>query len=126
MLLDDPDRCARTPSPFCDRERSLPTAREAPRTPETSTLVAVAPVETMDHGACNVIYIDRRANDEHVRRESLSHSLAARTSTGSVTPSYFGLAKAPPAEVHSNVDTILSAFSEGTLLIARVSCAPLD
>jgi hypothetical protein len=67
----------------------------------------------MEHGACNVIYIDRRANDEHVRRESLSDSLAARTSTGSVAPGYFGFTKTPPAELHSNVEAILSTFSEG-------------
>lgn len=69
----------------------------------------------MEHGACNVIYIDRRANDEHVRRESLSNSLAARTTTGSVAPGYFGFAKTPPAEIHSNVEAILSTFSEGKL-----------
>jgi 3',5'-cyclic-nucleotide phosphodiesterase len=67
----------------------------------------------MEHGACNVIYIDRRANEEHVRSESLSDSLAARTSTGSVAPGYFGFAKTSPAELHSNVDAILSTFSEG-------------
>jgi hypothetical protein len=69
----------------------------------------------MEHGACNVIYIDRRANEEHVRRESLSNSLAARTTTGSVAPGYFSLAKTPPAEIHSNVEAILSTFSEGKL-----------
>ena len=67
----------------------------------------------MEHGACNVIYIDRRANDEHVRRESLSGSLAARTSTGSMSPGYFGTGKPPPAELHANVETILTTFNEG-------------
>jgi hypothetical protein len=69
----------------------------------------------MEHGACNVIYIDRRANEEHVRRESLSSSLAARTSTGSVAAGYFGFSKAPPAEVHTNVESILSTFNEGNV-----------
>lgn len=68
----------------------------------------------MEHGVCNVVYIDRRANDEHVRRETLSDSLVARTSTGNVNPSYFALGKTPPAEVHANVEAILSMFSEGT------------
>lgn len=66
----------------------------------------------MEHGVCNVVYIDRRANDEHVRRETLSDSLVARTSTGNVNPSYFALGKTPPAEVHANVEAILSMFSE--------------
>jgi CheY-like chemotaxis protein len=69
----------------------------------------------MEHGACNVIYIDRRANDEHVRRESLSNSLAARTTTGSVAQGYFGFAKTPPPEIHANVEAILSTFNEGKL-----------
>lgn len=67
----------------------------------------------MEHGMCNVVYLDRRANDEHVRRETLSSSLVARTSTGSVGQSYFGLGKTPPAEVHANVEAILSMFNEG-------------
>ncbi|KAF2709447.1 HD-domain/PDEase-like protein [Pleomassaria siparia CBS 279.74] len=81
----------------------------------------------MEHGACNVIYIDRRANDEHVRRESLSNSLAARTSTGSVAPGYFTLGKVPPAEIHANVESILSTFNEvhicrsGSACLAKIS-----
>lgn len=69
----------------------------------------------MEHAACNVIYIDRRANDEHVRKESLSSSLAARTSTGNVSHNtYFNFGKPPPAELRANVETILSIFNEGT------------
>lgn len=71
----------------------------------------------MEHGACNVIYVDRRANDEHVRRETLSSSLVARTSTGNVGQSYFALGKTPPVEVHANVETILSVFNEGRKLL---------
>jgi hypothetical protein len=67
----------------------------------------------MEHGMCNVIYIDRRANDEHVRRDTLSDSLVARTSTGNVGQSYFAMGKLPPAEVHANVEAILSMFNEG-------------
>lgn len=79
----------------------------------------------MEHGMCNVVYLDRRANDEHVRRETLSDSLVARTSTGSVGQSYFALGKAPPAEVHANVEAILSMFNEGRLppLRAQVHCS---
>ncbi|KAH7078324.1 hypothetical protein FB567DRAFT_132558 [Paraphoma chrysanthemicola] len=66
----------------------------------------------MEHGMCNVIYIDRRAHDEHVKRETLSDSLVARTSTGNVGQSYFALGKTPPVEVHANVEAILSMFNE--------------
>ncbi|EDU50238.1 high affinity phosphodiesterase [Pyrenophora tritici-repentis Pt-1C-BFP] len=69
----------------------------------------------MDHGACNVVYIDRRANDEHVRKETLSKSLVARTSTGNVGQSYFALGKTSPREVHDNVEAILSISNEGML-----------
>ncbi|KAF1832752.1 HD-domain/PDEase-like protein [Decorospora gaudefroyi] len=66
----------------------------------------------MEHGACNVVYIDRRANDEHVRKETLSKSLVARTSTGSVGQSYFALGKSSPREVHDNVEAVLSISAE--------------
>jgi hypothetical protein len=72
----------------------------------------------MEHGVCNVIYVDRRANDEHVRRETLSSSLIARTSTGNVGQSYFALGKAPPIEVHTNLEAILSIFNEGKQLMS--------
>ncbi|KAF2007365.1 HD-domain/PDEase-like protein [Amniculicola lignicola CBS 123094] len=75
----------------------------------------------MDHGACNVVYVDRRANDEHVLRESLSNSLVARTSKGNVH-GYFGFAKSPPAEVHSNLEAILSTFSEVHICGSGSSC----
>jgi hypothetical protein len=67
----------------------------------------------MEHGACNVVYIDRRANDEHVRKETLSKSLVARTTTGNVGQSYFALGKTSPREVHDNVEAILSISTEG-------------
>ncbi|KAF9735487.1 cyclic nucleotide phosphodiesterase [Paraphaeosphaeria minitans] len=77
----------------------------------------------MEHGACNVIYIDRRANDEHVRRETLSSSLVARTSTGNVPQGYFpGPAKAPPPQVHTNVESILSIFNEVHVCGSGRSC----
>ncbi|OCL04925.1 HD-domain/PDEase-like protein [Glonium stellatum] len=76
----------------------------------------------MEHGACNVIYIDRRANDEHVRRETLSNSLAARTSTGSYSPGYFSFGKPAPAEIHANIDAILSIFNEVHICGSGASC----
>ncbi|KAF2625832.1 HD-domain/PDEase-like protein [Macroventuria anomochaeta] len=76
----------------------------------------------MEHGACNVIYVDRRANDEHVKRETLSSSLIARTSTGNVGQSYFALGKTPPVEVHANVEAILSIFNEVHICGSGSSC----
>ncbi|KAJ4345166.1 3',5'-cyclic-nucleotide phosphodiesterase [Ascochyta clinopodiicola] len=76
----------------------------------------------MEHGACNVIYVDRRVHDEHVRRETLSSSLIARTSTGNVGQSYFALGKPPPVEVHANVEAILSIFNEVHICGSGRSC----
>lgn len=76
----------------------------------------------MEHGACNVIYIDRRANDEHVRTESLSSSLAARTSTGSVLQSYFGLTKTPSVDITTNLEAILSMFAQVHICKSGSSC----
>ncbi|KAF2856590.1 HD-domain/PDEase-like protein [Plenodomus tracheiphilus IPT5] len=76
----------------------------------------------MDNGACNVIYIDRRANDEHVRKETLSKSLVARTSTGNVGQSYFTMGKASPREVHDNVEAILTMFNEVYVCGSGKSC----
>ncbi|CAI6335882.1 unnamed protein product [Periconia digitata] len=82
----------------------------------------------MEHGACNVIYIDRRANDEYVRRETLSSSLAATTTTGNMNQGYFNLGKTtPPADIHANIETILSTFNQvhicgsGGSCLARIS-----
>ena len=81
----------------------------------------------MDHGACNVVYIDRRANDEHVRKENLSKSLVARTSTGNVGQSYFAVGKTSPREVHDNVEAMLSISTEGTMRApARRHPTPTD
>ncbi|KAF1947274.1 hypothetical protein EJ02DRAFT_139202 [Clathrospora elynae] len=66
----------------------------------------------MDHGACNVIYIDRRANDEQVRKETLHKSLVAREDTGAAGQSYFALGKTSPREVRDNVEAILSISAE--------------
>lgn len=73
----------------------------------------------MEHGACNVVYIDRRANDEHVRKETLSKSLVARTTTQNVGQSYFAMGKTSPREVHDNVEAMLSISTEGTMRPAR-------
>ncbi|KAF2205919.1 HD-domain/PDEase-like protein [Delitschia confertaspora ATCC 74209] len=75
----------------------------------------------MEQVPCNVIYIDRRANDEVVRRETLSNSMVARTST-SFSQGYFNLGKPAPVEVHSNVEAILSIFNEVYICGSGTSC----
>lgn len=67
----------------------------------------------MDHGACNVIYLDRRAREELVRRDTISMSLAAVANNAHDTQGYFRLGNPQAREVHSNIETILSTFNEG-------------
>lgn len=71
----------------------------------------------MEHGACNIIYLDRRAREELVRRDSLS---VTRDSVGSESAEYFK-SDGPqvPLEVRSNVESILSTFNEGKKAILR-------
>lgn len=71
----------------------------------------------MDHGAVNVIYLDRRAVNEHVRRTTLSQSWAmksANPASESDTPGYFNVGKPPHSdEILANVESILSVFNDG-------------
>ena len=73
----------------------------------------------MEHGACNIIYLDRRAREELVRRDSL---LASRVSNSSESAEYFKPDGSQlPLEVQSNIEAILSTFNEGAH--ARLSCS---
>jgi hypothetical protein len=68
----------------------------------------------MEHGACNIIYLDRRARDELVKRDSL---FPARASVASEAGEYFKPDGSPlPAEVQVNIESILSTFNEGMLV----------
>jgi CheY-like chemotaxis protein len=67
----------------------------------------------MEHGACNVIYLDRRANEEYVRRDQAASSLAARASADTQSLNYFTPSKPTNAEVRENVNAILAFFNEG-------------
>ena len=70
----------------------------------------------MDHGACNVVYLDRRARDEHVYKNMVRMSLASiayQSTEAPQSPGYFKLAHEHAAEVRANIDTILSVFGEG-------------
>lgn len=68
----------------------------------------------MEHGACNIIYLDRRAREELVRRDS---ALANRASNSVETNEYFkGDGSQMPGEVLANIESILSTFNEGIFI----------
>lgn len=67
----------------------------------------------MDNAACNVVYLDRRASEERVRRESLSSWLEAKRNPEQNAPGYFNLGQSNPKDVYSNVEAVLSVFNEG-------------
>lgn len=71
---------------------------------------------TMEHGACNVVYLDRRASEETVRKDSVM----SREETTEPKPreelEYFKLELRQPqhtAEIMNNIESILSTFNEG-------------
>ncbi|KAK8437738.1 hypothetical protein IWX49DRAFT_7605 [Phyllosticta citricarpa] len=66
----------------------------------------------MDHGACNVIYLDRRAHPERVRRDNVAAGMNARNARSASSQGYFNVRKADTVEVLSNVETLLSIFNE--------------
>ncbi|KAF2275888.1 HD-domain/PDEase-like protein [Westerdykella ornata] len=76
----------------------------------------------MEHGACNVIYTNRRAHDEHIRRGSLSSSLVAHTTAGTLPQGYFSLGKTSPREIHDNVELLLSTFNQVHICGSGQSC----
>ncbi|OMP86828.1 3',5'-cyclic-nucleotide phosphodiesterase regA [Diplodia seriata] len=80
----------------------------------------------MDHGACSVIYLDRRAHPERLRRDNVLASLNARDARGVVSsPGYFNFGRSiSTQEVLSNVETLLSIFHE--IDIHRSGSAALD
>ncbi|KAH7049256.1 hypothetical protein B0J12DRAFT_711040 [Macrophomina phaseolina] len=84
----------------------------------------------MDHGACSVIYLDRRAHPERLRRDNVLASLNARDARGAVSsPGYFNFAKSTSThEVLANVETLLSIFHESACsgsLPANLDNAPI-
>ncbi|KAE9976523.1 hypothetical protein BLS_002044 [Venturia inaequalis] len=67
----------------------------------------------MDHGACNIIYLDRRAREELVRRDSLFVNRAGDASGEVDRSDYFQAEDEQlPLEVRSNLESILSIFNE--------------
>ncbi|KAK8235232.1 hypothetical protein HDK90DRAFT_237370 [Phyllosticta capitalensis] len=78
----------------------------------------------MDHGACNVIYVDRRAHPERVRRDNVAAGMNARDARSASSQGYFNIRKADTVEVLSNVETLLSIFNE--IDVHRSGSACLD
>ncbi|KAF4307748.1 3',5'-cyclic-nucleotide phosphodiesterase regA [Botryosphaeria dothidea] len=79
----------------------------------------------MDHGACSVIYLDRRAHPERLRRDNVLASLNARDARAVSSPGYFNFAKSSSThEVLANVETLLSIFHE--IDVHRSGSAALD
>ena len=70
----------------------------------------------MDHGACNVIYLDRRAQAKTFRRDSVvpedrqSVEVAPKLSEGE----YFDSTQQLADELRRNIQSILTTFNEGT------------
>lgn len=82
----------------------------------------------MDHGACSVIYLDRRAHPERLRRDNVLASLNLRDARGQVSsPGYFNFARsASTHEVLANVETLLSIFHESTCTpVPSCAAAPM-
>ena len=88
--------------------------------------VPQVPPSAMDHGACNVIYLDRRAQAKTLRRDSVFPENRSNAS-GLPSPqgngnSYFEPTSKLPAELQNNVQSILCTFNEG-MLCYDMSCA---
>lgn len=71
----------------------------------------------MDHGVCNVVYLDRRAREnETVKRDTVpaySGSSTSGTSSPRRATGYFDLGRGRAGEVQANLQAILSTFTEG-------------
>ncbi|KAF2665976.1 HD-domain/PDEase-like protein [Microthyrium microscopicum] len=83
----------------------------------------------MEHGACNIIYVDRRGRDHTARRNSTGSSLeGSEPVNGDHAPDYFkpdGGKQA--AEIHETLDSLLSTFptvhmcSSGSTCLAKLA-----
>ncbi|KAK5257605.1 3',5'-cyclic-nucleotide phosphodiesterase [Cryomyces antarcticus] len=64
----------------------------------------------MDHGACNIIYLDRRARGEGIIKKDLAHLASGRLR--GIVPDYFDVGGLQVDEVEPNIRSILSTFNE--------------
>jgi 3',5'-cyclic-nucleotide phosphodiesterase len=72
----------------------------------------------MEHGACNIVYLDRRASEETVRKDSVMSREEVKQPEYS-GPEYFKLELREPQhtnEITNNIESILSTFNEGNSL----------
>ncbi|KAL9063084.1 MAG: hypothetical protein Q9157_008434 [Trypethelium eluteriae] len=78
----------------------------------------------MDHGACHVVYLDRRAREnETVKRDvATAHpgSSTSGTSSPRRSPGYFDLGRGRAGEVQANLQAILSTFTEGEDCLSKI------
>jgi hypothetical protein len=77
----------------------------------------------MHYGACNVVYLDRRAREETVRKDSVMSKEEGATDGG---PEFFKLELLQPqhaAEINTNIESILSTFNEGNRLLCHPRCS---
>lgn len=75
-------------------------------------------IPTMEHGACNVVYLDRRACEETVRKDSVMSREEVKQPDNN-GPEYFKLELQQPQhtdEITNNIESILSTFNEGNYL----------
>ncbi|KAF2837988.1 HD-domain/PDEase-like protein, partial [Patellaria atrata CBS 101060] len=77
----------------------------------------------MDHGACNVIYLDKRAKEALVRKDSASTLVSGSPQSSTLEGSgYFNSGKTQSEELQSNIDMILSLFNEVHVFGSGSSC----
>lgn len=69
----------------------------------------------MDHGACNVIYVDKRAQEEVIRRDALASSKAAQAGASKTAPGYFDALASHSEDIYSSLEALLTVFEEGEL-----------
>jgi hypothetical protein len=65
----------------------------------------------MEHAACNVVYVNRRAKDQIVHRGSIPGAVSVTLSNGSDIAD-----SKSDTEINSTIESILSAFTTGMTL----------
>jgi hypothetical protein len=69
----------------------------------------------MEHGACNLIYVDQRAKERTLRRNSTASLEAQPADTGTTPSDYFKPDGGnQQQEIQSSIDSLLSIFATGT------------
>jgi hypothetical protein len=77
----------------------------------------------MEHGACNIIYLDRRAQEELVRKDSVMSGQTGSDEKTEVKPECHKsdlYQQQQAQEISSNITSILSTFTEGEFPVLRL------